>query len=1680
MPIRFTCVCGKELTVADKAAGKKGKCPKCGAQVVVPVPPPEPEPVPRLEAGGEFELEGLAADQTIRPTAPAEAPRAPNSTPTLSLAADEPPTEAPAAGGYALASAETPTGVSPEDADAEMAEVLPLEAPPGAAEPATGGAAKCPKCDAVTEEGSLFCVQCGATLAAGKAGEPQAPTAKAGKSGKKTLIILASAGAVLLLVLVGLGVLAYRFIQSTGKKVQTEVARAVQEQPPDAARAPRPEPKPGGAPIAKPRPRPDPRPKPEPAPTTPAPTGKAWGGFADGTLRRRDQMLALGAAIREYAKKNGRLPATLAELALDEAQTAGIQLLDAETLTLNRLRPLAHTTPPDKAGHVHALFSDGTVRTLAQKGLPLCTPSSKTAGLNGAELAFLQRLTPSLRVRNDRFASLVLTLDGKPAGSVALGKSLQLPVSSGKHMLILSTAAASTGQVPFTATPGMICTIAVPRHQDLPIVPAKFYRQVFSAKEPEEMLYAVDKTGSTIRSVKSDFEEVSFSVSGGGRAAIPRDYLSLAGTIKRQDYTLTGLDGEPLRLSDISRMDEGLLRHDSGLHVVYRKTPLGAVTIAAQADTTLVEHARLRIPRTAEVDPCSGLPGRRNMPPLPGRPDPRRGRPHYPPMGRGPGTAPALLAPVKLTVPEMKHTVRPDFQAMTAALRALGAKTTKLLVEQLEFAARQEPEHGAWPGRMPGGAMTGPERTRRDRTSIRALIDPAIVDGELTPEAAMPKPLTAEDCVALLSAYGDPSAQRTINASAKVESTSYRSPNQSAGEGDVLLALARCGGAAALSKISAAAKNSPMAAALALAVIPDPAAQKALGDMLADWNGDDFRQAASAWPDLVGEQARGLFVRTAVAARPETLDDLEALNALLQIEPYVTEQAALAYFLETTQPREQATDDKDGSRPGSQGRNRDRMPEMLRGGHDPMRNMPGARPGMLHLRKVTPVQAPPSWRLLCRLKNTQTIERMLAMLGHADTQAKRQALVALAEVADDSLVGPIIGALGDKDPGVRVDAACLLVDLKDPQGVQAITLVMRTDMADPVIARAVVAVAPALGTEAPARLLAKMLQVSLEAEKSAPKEQENLQDKRRREQNKRGNKVAEQEKPLPFSAEILAAVAELPVSHPQLLSVVEEACLSENPQTRAAACRTRAALICAADPHASLPSTFIIDALSDTDPIVRSAGVRLLAGPAAAQSIPQAAAWLTKEKDPKVWRAIMEIVAAEVKGLPAPALVVTGLRSSDPLVVAAAAAAAPQYNSAEAVRAIIAALNRPPGEGEDKATALAALAKAAGELKVGRASGALQLLAGDKAPAVRAATAMALGRLRDETATDMLVKLLADNETQVSSAALAALWEMNSPRANEAALQKLSDTKLPEQMQGPLLRRLLSLAGSNSAFRKLVLEGPELKQEHLSLIAKLSAQARGNEQTGCRVVAQRYIKPGATTASDNKDKRSQQSASTSQRGYTQRDSPRHSAALILANLAGDSAAERILMTALIEDANEISEPAAMMFSRTKATDKEKLDEFRDLYRALTLCLDDEEAKRFPGLGKATPEENALLCRGIIEGIGNSTTNNAEAFKMLRRLLAYEKRPPLKRLIFASFVRTPTAARVAYVADLYLNDEANRLTPYLDGLADALGRAGHLNRAKATAALERMVRSGRTPYGAAALASDALDEIAAKD
>jgi len=1160
MPINFTCRCGKQLKVDDKLAGKKGKCPACGAEVVVPVPPPpEPETMPQLEGEGEFELEEVTEEQWAGTPISDVKPSGTSSESSIvepeTRPLPEPATEPPSAHGLSLEERQ-PAGdghvVQPG-----TGEDIPIEAPDEAAEAVPSGGFACPKCGATVESSAVFCVQCGTHFETGetaksaqekkkkkkKAGKSKPPKAAVrNKTGDNKKVLIIAAAAVLLLAAGGAGW--YFLYGKGGGKVPTvrgKVARPRRRPKAPAQRSPGPPTAPAATPRQKPKPGPGS--KPTTGRKAPAPKPLAWRGFADESLNARDRLAAVGAALIEYSRKNRRLPAAVADLGLDEKQIRGISLLASDVLAVNRFRPLAHTQPDEK-GVLYAFFSDGTVRKLTRSELARCSPSREARGLTPADIDLLNQLAPAANVGNRRFASMDVKLDGRPVATIAFGASKRIPLTPGAHTIAFSANGTETGEVPFQARIGIVYDITLPRFQDLPVIPAKFYRRAFMGRSKKNMFYKVNRSGRTIRGLSCEFETVTFSGKG-GRFAIPRSYLSLAGTIKREDHTLSGIDGESMLVSKIGRLEEGVLRHDSGLIVTYRKTPLGSVAISEQVNTAPVKLARLRTPPVSfETDKSPGVftgpPGRgpgagydimeyqgappagpmRMRPGLDRRPSARGrglplgrmgpggiGLPRMDMMGRG--LRQGAAQPAELVVPDMNYRAQPDFQVLSTPLRNIARDATKLLIRQFSFARQRYQGETMGRGMFPRGTarrtsrrdMAAPGADRefgrfgmREQGMLRG-IDPLILSGRLTPDNALPKPLAMEDALAMLSVFGDPSALQKLlafkpSSGARI-SRRNRNTEAAGGEGDYLLALARCGGAAALANITLAESNNPVPAAIACAIIPDAAARRALHDALAQWSADDFQDAAEMWPDLAGPAARGLFVRTAAAAQPDGLDELRILNALLKIEPYVTEQVALAHFLSASKPQpakdeKGAPDRRGGPRlpPGPGGPGGPGGPRGPGGG--PLPGMPGEMPGGMpgfpggpmpgmQLRRVSRVEAPPTWKLLARLKNRRAVERMLQILAGSDTQAKRRALDALAEAHDASLAGPAKNALEDKDLGVRVDAARLLAGLPDPAAVKAVAAAMKSRMADPDIARIVVKTAEAIGSDAPSALLAKML-----------------------------------------------------------------------------------------------------------------------------------------------------------------------------------------------------------------------------------------------------------------------------------------------------------------------------------------------------------------------------------------------------------------------------------------------------------------------------------------------------------------------------------------------------------------------------------------------------------------------------
>ncbi len=77
MPIQTTCTCGRGLTLPDASAGRRGKCPACGAMLSIPTLHPDPDP--KLKSADP-------SNSTLSTTPSAENPLPPPAVPPPGLA----------------------------------------------------------------------------------------------------------------------------------------------------------------------------------------------------------------------------------------------------------------------------------------------------------------------------------------------------------------------------------------------------------------------------------------------------------------------------------------------------------------------------------------------------------------------------------------------------------------------------------------------------------------------------------------------------------------------------------------------------------------------------------------------------------------------------------------------------------------------------------------------------------------------------------------------------------------------------------------------------------------------------------------------------------------------------------------------------------------------------------------------------------------------------------------------------------------------------------------------------------------------------------------------------------------------------------------------------------------------------------------------------------------------------------------------------------------------------------------------------------------------------------------------------------------------------------------------------------------------------------------------------------
>ena len=1840
MPIRFPCKCGKTFSIASKFTGKRVKCPSCGIVLVVPLPQsgaegappprrPERTPKPKRAKGG------------VAPPRPAQgAPGQPTSS-ELELEI-EPPSPKPqpsvpiptAAGPDQITGAPQPRPPSDEiDLEVEAAPVKePAEAakrkqrpaerarkrtPETPARPSGGPATAerpCPKCGVPTLPDSVICVECGASL------QPAEDAVSVRKPRKKTpwhLFVGIPAAAILLAAVVtGLALLLKR--PTEPKPVVTEASAE------------------SGTERAGPATDPGSIHGPSAVVT--------WEGFDDPTLRARDRLLALGKSLTAFEEKNHRPPADLSETEAKDDATA--VYLGPKVASLDRFRPLAHVSTPDAAGRISVLFSDQSVRPVMANELSavLLTNVPVTEDQPGGWLTLpdaelLTHTAPQLRVNNARFSDLEVFVDGRSLGSATKGSSQTFAVPLGEHRVALDARGTRTEEMAVRFEGGILYEFAFHRHQDLPAIPVREYRDAI--RDSEGSLYTAEKQDeNVVTSLTSARETVHFPTTG-GRGAVPKDLRSVDGRIEREQIAIEGLDGGPIRVSEVGRLEEGTLRYHNGPVAVYRNTALGTLVTSEQPNIAMASLARFPAPPTTADDtvPDVPMPGQRQRPRSPSAP--RRPRsstsPSLPgdaapwlrdptPSGRrGPSDAQRLRrsqpapsrfvdarrspmdnfgqrsewdeGPLTLSFPEITQRPGPDCTALANRLRTAAAGVTALLLRQAERLvvsddvsgqpARPRVERGVRPEpslpyrtTLPGGDPRERARRASSRDTTARWLDtpgaprddrrPARPDLERAlrqrPTGAPGRPATAEeaydpsletglplpeiapaDLFATLAVYGDPSAVMVL--SSLIQELSPSSP----GYGELLLALARCGRGQTLLQITSAAEGAPAESAVALAMIDVPAARKALREMLVDWSSDELAQAAEVWPQVGGPVSRRAFVETLAACRPDLLDDIPSLNALLKLEPHALQNVLAARLLEPPRqgPTEQAATAMEPSAPARPGRDGFAPPPARgRNGLASHQRDIGRPSSPLRGGDITQTdQVPPSWLVLGHFRHTESVAHFLAQLKGKDSLRKRHALMALAEARDSSLVAPVAPLLRDPDFHARLRAVEVLVAIGDPAAVKALHDGMTSDLLFAAVPKAASTLASRAGRTETAALLAKMLTLALKEYKpaaSAPEASSGPEGPGAPRGERGGSSGRPPPAPAgravargmpgmdPYAAAsgqpesdsdvatppvLLAALVELGVTSDAVQSAVEEARKHQDAATRAAAYQALSTLSAsrpaapgrgsvvrgviklallpirrgtsrigaqpaASDAVGAQHAVPLQEALKDSDPLVRAAGISLLERtPAVAAPLLEAA---ITDTSPQVRAAALKTAGAiEGEDPRLWQVIAAGLSDPDPRVLAAAARAAAQRKDRSLGPVLVAALNRPatpepvssglgqPGRAEaarrpggrragvgrlrgsdaqldDRDTgagsrqrdALLALIEAAGVLREQRATHSLGFLLGHEDPLIRESAARALGLIGDESALHALLSARNDADPEVVSAVLVALSQLDSADAVAASLDALENEDLPEPVRRELLTRMVGRSAQPGVYTTWLEQQETLGPSSLETLVAMAAEGDPKLRAGFVRLAKQHLE-----ASDGET-----------RVY---------AAEMLTPYADDLTVRGILLDALQQDASYIAEPVAQVLRETQ--DPAMFKALWALYKPLTDTArrDRGETGEADNLASVSQEENSLLCTAIIEAIAQ--TGGDEAAQYLWRIALYEKRDDLVSVTIKALADTKSPLTVRYLSEV-----ARRAEEFGLEAAECLARVGHLAPAEARLALLRLRRSPDTRI--AAVAADALEAL----
>ena len=1687
MPIRFRCKCGKGFKVADKFAGKRVKCPACGIAMVVPVPDVQPaSESPRPE--GE-----LALEMEAPPSPPGDAGTAPAG----ELSMEEPPSADGAQEGQP--SAEAPAAGILESGSPE--EAIPLD---GDAQAAQEAEKACPKCGAPAPGNAVICTECGGRFDIKEDEAAALPVPTTQKNPMKLLVI----GAVGVVVLAGLV-----FGLMTLLKKPAEDAGPTSSAGGDAADSARSE-LPKSPPLSGPEP----------------PVTIEWEGFADPALHTRDKLLALGESLTAFKEGNSRFPADLAELGMSD--TAGIVYLGRDDVSLERFHALAHASEADAAGHISVLFSDGTVRVVAGKDLDSVLLTPHSAGLmTKPDAALLSQLGPQLRVNNPRFSELEVSVDDHVLGSVVKGASQTFAVAEGSHELVFSARGKQSEKIGLTCDAGVLYEYTFHRHQDLPAIPTFEYRNALT--QSYEQRYRVVKNEEQVTGLSGEDEVVHFTAAN-VRNAVSRNYRSLNGWIQRQHLKIEGLQGKPILVSAYGCLEEGVVRYASGQEIIYRRTALGTL---ATRERPNIEVASLACfpeePKWGEGefvgpefdpsrDPYQGPYGRpptmprgRSLRPPAGRsrrpisssrtaipPRPMRGRMTARDaemmqgmmrmgidMGVDRGMGMEAMA-LEIEIPDMLYVPGPDCEALAAGLRQSASGITPLLVRQIDGILTQQ---------APVEDVDRPGRRSRGRRESSQRRPPGGPPGYITRNAdtygsrgrgmgyeeqiqARPlgysEPLSDEsiaDLIATLAVHGDSSALLMLSRLAqemKAELPGY---------GELLIALARCGGGQALLQIKSAADKSPQQAAIALAMVDTTAARKALRAVTGKWTVRDVVLAVEEWPDVAGVRARAVFMDTLIAAQPTLLEKIPALNALLELDPYALERILLERLLEPDKLADKGLsdemEDEEDDRP-------------------PPPEPHAMRPGMMLVE--VDAAAPPSWQILAKLKNTKALEYMISLLNGNNVEKKRDAMGAIAQIHDESFIQTAAALLKDTDRDTRKHAVRMLVGVGTAEAVNALNEAMSADLLFAAIPGAASELAGKAGYDMTVALLAKMLDISVDEAFTLPALEDEGRQARGRPSGRSSRGRPSRGRPSrgrpgmppgyrrmddmpgmpPMVSDdatpqvIMDALIELRASSEAVHAVIEKARASENPGTRVAAYKAMAALPLpgASEPargsvirgifklataarsrgiagtagvSATAVTALSLEAAKDSDPKVRAAGIAMMKGRSAEEAAPVLDAGLA-DASPEARVAVMEMAATiEGDSLHVTQILAAGLNDSDPKVIVAAALAAAQRKQSGLGQALVAALNEPVEEDSDLAhtQTLKTIVETCGALSERATMPSLALLLGHKQPEIREAAARALGEIGDDNAVYALRTMLKDKDQAVKAASILALSRMNSPDAISVSLEALGSKDLPWEIHLKLLTRLVAECSIPGAYADWLDRSSRFDDAGLQTLVEIAYEQRPELRSGFIYLAKKYLGESDRTV----------------RSY---------AAQMLACYGSDPEARDVLLDAFVQDATGISEPVARTLSQID--DPEMLTRLWKLYRKIIGPSRTARGARPHTLRGISQLESRLLTLAIVDGVSNVKSN--ESAQMLWRIGRGEERPEIVVSVLKALPDTESPLVVKYFAEAGTRTDKFRVEA-----ATGLARVGRLSPREAKVALSKIARSHASR--AAAIAADALEDLA---